>query len=86
MADRPLDEWSVEVPATAQHEGEYWLTVDGDATVASESEPVRWEAGEDSWWYDFGDCIVQASWLRPLADPTKPVRIRLKMSAERIEE
>jgi len=70
----------------ATHVGEYWLTVDDHDPVIElwKSEPVlscgEWEGDIfERFYYDCGE------WLRPLAVKGQPVRIRLEMTAWKVE-
>jgi hypothetical protein len=70
--------------SVAKHEGEYWLTVKGEAENATGDRRLALSAGDTLYLVLFpGDTWYGL--LRPLADPEKPVRIRLKMEAEVID-
>ena len=76
----------------AVHTGEYWLTADPTGEVELWTESPTFST-EFRWWPIPGGpesvCILEgnpASDLKALADPEKPVRVRLTLTAELIDD
>jgi hypothetical protein len=74
--------------SVAKHEGEYWLTVDAGRPERVTLWTEKPERNGNFWVGHNLPTTIRPTvtpGLRELADPEKPVRIRLKMEAEVID-